>query len=128
MLTGFDCTAVAESFDVITTFDAVHDQARPLDLLKGIHRALRHDGLYLMQDIRASSHVHKNIGHPLGTFLYTCSTMHCMTVSLAQGGEGLGAMWGEGKTRECLDKAGLRSIETHHLAHDIANSWYVVRK
>jgi 2-polyprenyl-3-methyl-5-hydroxy-6-metoxy-1,4-benzoquinol methylase len=70
-VTTFDRTAEPESFDLITTFDAVHDQARPLDVLKGIHRALKPDGLYLMQDIRGSSHVHKNIGHSLGTFLYT---------------------------------------------------------
>jgi ubiquinone/menaquinone biosynthesis C-methylase UbiE len=127
-LTDFDRTAEPVSFDFVTTFDAVHDQARPLDVLKGIHRTLKADGLYLMQDIRGSSHVHKNIGHPLGTFIYTCSTMHCMTVSLAQGGEGLGAMWGEEKTREYLEKAGFRSIVTHQLAHDIANNWYVVRK
>ncbi len=54
--------------------------------------------------------------------------MHCMTVSLAQGGEGLGAMWGEEKTREYLQNAGFRSIETNQLAHDIQNNWYVVRK
>ena len=63
---------------------------------------LKPDGVYLMQDIKGSSHVHKNIEHPIGTFLYTVSCMHCMTVSLAQGGEGLGAMWGEEKTREYL--------------------------
>ena len=72
--------------------------------------------------------MHKNIDHPLGTFLYTVSCMHCMTVSLAQGGEGLGAMWGEEKTREYLTRAGFRSIEKHELAHDIQNNWYVVRK
>jgi hypothetical protein len=54
--------------------------------------------------------------------------MHCVTVSLAQGGEGLGAMWGEEKTREYLHKAGFHSIETNQLAHDIMNNWYVVRK
>ncbi len=69
-----------------------------------------------------------SIGHPLGTLLYTISTMHCMTVSLAQGGEGLGAMWGEEKTREYLQKAGFRSVETKKLAHDIQNNWYLVRK
>jgi hypothetical protein len=53
--------------------------------------------------------------------------MHCMTVSLAQGGEGLGAMWGEERTREYLEAAGLTSIEVHRLAHDIQNNWYVVR-
>jgi hypothetical protein len=51
-----------------------------------------------------------------------------MTVSLAQGGEGLGAMWGEQKTREYLQKGGFRSAETNRLAHDIQNNWYVVRK
>jgi len=81
-----------------------------------------------MQDIRGSSHVQENINHPLGTLLYTISTMHCMTVSLAQGGEGLGTMWGEQKTREYLQKAGFRSIETKNLAHDIQNNWYLVRK
>jgi ubiquinone/menaquinone biosynthesis C-methylase UbiE len=127
-LSDFDRTAEPESFDFITTFDAIHDQAKPLNVLKGIHRALKQDGAYLMQDIAGSSHVHENIAHPIGTFLYTISCMHCMTVSLAQGGEGLGAMWGEEKTREYLQKAGFRSITTHRLAHDIQNNWYIVTK
>lgn len=127
-LSDFDKTAEQESYDVITTFDAIHDQAKPLNVLKGIHRALKPDGIYLMQDISGTSHIHKDIDHPIGTFLYTVSCMHCMTVSLAQGGEGLGAMWGEERTREYLQRAGFRSITTHRLAHDIQNNWYVVRK
>jgi 2-polyprenyl-3-methyl-5-hydroxy-6-metoxy-1,4-benzoquinol methylase len=127
-LSHFDQTAEPESFDFITTFDAIHDQAKPLNVLKGIYRALKPEGVYLMQDISGTSHVHKDIEHPIGTFLYTISCMHCMTVSLAQGGEGLGAMWGEEKTREYLQKAGFRSITTHRLAHDIQNNWYVVTK
>ena len=127
-LSDFDEKAEPEAFDLITTFDAIHDQARPLNVLKGIHRALKPDGVYLMQDISGSSHVHKNIDHPIGTFLYTVSCLHCMTVSLAQGGEGLGAMWGEEKTREYLALAGFTSVETNRLAHDIQNNWYVVRR
>jgi 2-polyprenyl-3-methyl-5-hydroxy-6-metoxy-1,4-benzoquinol methylase len=127
-LSDFHEKAEREAFDLITTFDAIHDQAKPLNVLKGIYRALRADGVYLMQDIKGSSYVRNNIGHPLGTFLYTVSCMHCMTVSLAQGGEGLGAMWGEEKTREYLTKAGFQFIEKHELAHDIQNNWYVVRK
>jgi ubiquinone/menaquinone biosynthesis C-methylase UbiE len=127
-LSDFDETAEVAAFDFVTTFDAIHDQARPLNVLKGIHRTLKTDGVYLMQDIRGSSHVHTDLGHPLGPFLYTISCMHCMTVSLAQGGEGVGAMWGEEMTRRYLQRAGFRSIETHQLAHDIQNNWYVVRK
>jgi hypothetical protein len=37
-----------------------------------------------MQDISGTSHVDKDIDHPIGTFLYAISCMHCMTVSLAQ--------------------------------------------
>jgi 2-polyprenyl-3-methyl-5-hydroxy-6-metoxy-1,4-benzoquinol methylase len=127
-LSDFDRTADPGAFDVVATFDAVHDQAQPLKLLQGIRRALTPDGIYIMQDIKGSSYVRNNIGHPLGPFLYTVSTMHCMTVSLAQGGEGLGAMWGEENTREYLQRAGFRSVEKHELAHDIQNNWYVVRK
>ena len=115
-------------YDLITTFDAVHDQANPAAVLRGIARALKDDGVYLMQDIAGSSHVHNNMEHPLGPFLYTVSTMHCTTVSLAQGGEGLGTMWGEEKATEMLAEAGFGSVEVKRLPHDIANSYYIVRK
>lgn len=89
------CDAAAiddrEQFDLITTFDAIHDQAKPAVVLANIQRALKQDGVYLMQDIGCSSYVHKNVGHQLGTFVYTISCMHCMSVSLACGGAGLGA-------------------------------------
>jgi 2-polyprenyl-3-methyl-5-hydroxy-6-metoxy-1,4-benzoquinol methylase len=127
-LSDFDVTAEPGAYDFVTTFDAVHDQARPLNVLRGIYRTLADGGVYLMQDISGTSHLHRDVEHPLGTLLYTVSCMHCMTVSLAQGGEGLGAMWGEEKTREYLGRAGFRSIETKRLAHDVQNNWYVVRK
>jgi 2-polyprenyl-3-methyl-5-hydroxy-6-metoxy-1,4-benzoquinol methylase len=127
-LSDFDVNAEPEAFDFVTTFDAIHDQAQPLNVLRGIHRTLKPGGIYLMQDIRGSSRVHGDVDHPLGPFLYTISTMHCMTVSLAQGGEGLGAMWGEERTREYLGRAGFADVTTHNLAHDIQNNWYVVRK
>jgi 2-polyprenyl-3-methyl-5-hydroxy-6-metoxy-1,4-benzoquinol methylase len=127
-LSDFDRTAEPDAFDLVTTFDAIHDQAKPLNVLRGIYHTLRSGGVYLMQDISGTSHVHKDIEHPLGTLLYTISCMHCMTVSLAQGGEGLGAMWGEEKTREYLASAGFRHVTTKKLAHDVQNNWYVVRK
>ena len=117
-----------EHYDLITTFDAIHDQAKPAAVLEGIARALKPDGVYLMQDIAGSSHVHNNMEHPLGPLLYTISTMHCMTVSLSQNGEGLGTMWGEEKAREMLREAGFAKVEVKQLPHDFANSYYVVTK
>lgn len=115
------------AFDFIATFDAIHDQARPDLVLAGIHRALRPGGTYLMQDIRASSQPHKNVDHPVGTMLYTISTMHCMTVSLAEGGMGLGTMWGEERARTMLAAAGFTRVRVEQLAHDVQNSYYIVQ-
>jgi hypothetical protein len=50
-----------------------------------------------------------------------------MSVSLAQGGLGVGAMWGEQQTREFLRQAGFASVERHILSHDVQNYFYVVR-
>ena len=65
---------------------------------------------------------------PLGPLMYTVSTMHCMTVSLAQGGEGLGTMWGEEKAREMLKEAGFKEVEVKRLPHDFQNRCYIAKK
>ncbi|MGL5081663.1 MAG: class I SAM-dependent methyltransferase [Microcoleaceae cyanobacterium] len=117
-----------EQYDLICTFDAIHDQARPDIVLRGIYQALRQNGVYLMQDIRASSNVGKNLDHPIGPLLYTISCLHCMTVSLAAGGMGLGAVWGEEKALEMLKTAGFTQIEVKQLDHDFQNNYYIVSK
>ena len=124
-----DCMKMDDTadFDLIFTFDAIHDQPHPLTLLQNIHRALRSDGVYIGQDIWAHTNVADNRDHPLGPFIYTISLMHCMTVSLAQGGEGLGAAWGEEKAFELLAQAGFDDVGMHRLEHDIQNAYYVCR-
>jgi SAM-dependent methyltransferase len=127
-LTGFDTSAQPEAFDLVTAFDAIHDQAAPQRVLTGIHRTLKPGGTFLMQDIRASSHLENNLDHPIAPLLYTISTMHCMTVSLAQGGVGLGTMWGEELAVDMLRDAGFRQVEVRQLAHDFQNNFYLMRK
>lgn len=121
-LDGADC------FDLITAFDAIHDQADPVAVLAGVSRALRPDGTFLMQDIAGSSHVHEDVDHPVGTFLYTISCMHCMTVSLSAGGAGLGAMWGRETAQGMLSDAGFARVDVRSLPHDVINDYYVARK
>lgn len=116
------------AFDFIATFDAVHDQARPDTVLGNIARALRADGVYLMQDIHASSTHQGDMEHPAGVLLYTVSTMHCMTVSLAAGGMGLGTMWGRQTAQRMLREAGFTKIRIERLAHDFQNDYYIVEK
>ena len=113
------------AFDLITAFDAIHDQARPDAVLRNIAAALRPGGTFLMQDISGSSDVHSDMAHPFGPFLYTISCMHCMSVSLAGGGPGLGAMWGKEKATEMLNAAGFGRVRVETLPHDPLNFFYV---
>jgi SAM-dependent methyltransferase len=126
-LSRFDEEAEPGAFDLVTTFDAIHDQAHPSSVLRGIRRSLAEGGVYLAQDIKGSSHHHLNRDHPLGTLIYTFSCLHCMTVSLAQGGEGLGAMWGRETAERYFREAGFGSVEVHELPHDPFNYFYVCR-
>jgi SAM-dependent methyltransferase len=114
-------------FDVIFTFDAIHDQAHPERVLANLAGALKPDGVYVMQDIKASSHVERNLDHPMGPWVYTISCMHCMSVSLAQGGKGLGAAWGRELAVRMLQDAGFGTVDVHELPHDAINYYYVVR-
>lgn len=116
-----------QAYDVVFTFDAVHDQAHPDKVLANIRRALKRGGVYLMQDIKASSYVDQQENQPLAPFIYTISCMHCMSVSLAQGGVGLGAAWGKELALKMLDDAGFASTEVRELEHDPMNYYYINR-
>src|SRR5688572_9847785 len=69
------------------------------------------DGVYLCVDVGAASNLADNVDHPLGPLLYSASTLHCMTVSLAQGGPGLGTCWGQETALRMLAGAGFRDVE-----------------
>ncbi len=80
-----------------------------------------------MVDVAASSDVGENLDHPIGPFGYAVSCMHCMTVSLALDGEGLGAMWGEQTARQMLAEAGFRQVEVKQVPGDLINNYYIAR-
>jgi ubiquinone/menaquinone biosynthesis C-methylase UbiE len=119
---------LTDAFGFITVFDAIHDQAQPRRVLKNIARALRPGGTFLAVDVQASSNLEDNIQHALAPAFYTISTMHCMTVSLALGGEGLGTMWGEQQARELLSEAGFVVQDVKQVPGDIINNYYVCTK
>lgn len=117
-----------ERFDFITAFDAIHDQAKPARVLENIATALADDGVFLMQDIAASSHLENNKDLAFGPWLYTASTMHCMTVSLALGGDGLGTVWGKELALEMLAAAGFANVDVRQIDDDVFNYYYICRK
>lgn len=98
-------------FDLITAFDAIHDQKDPDAVLRGARQSLAGGGMFLMIDFKFSSRVEDNVGNPFAPLYYGTSLMHCMPVSLAVGGKGLGTVWGEQTAREMLRAAGFSSVE-----------------
>ena len=118
----------ADRYDLVTSFDAIHDQKAPGQVLSRLHGSLRAGGVHLMQDIGGSASLEKNLDFPFAAFLYTASCLHCMPVSLGQGGEGLGTMWGWETAERLLVEAGFDSVERHVLEHDPMNVWFISRK
>ncbi|OBK17203.1 class I SAM-dependent methyltransferase [Mycobacterium asiaticum] len=116
------------AYDVITVFDAIHDQAQPAQVLTNIQRALRPGGVLLMADIKASSRLEENVDRPLSTYLYTTSLMHCMTVSLALDGAGLGTAWGTQLATAMLVDAGFTDVRVVEIESDPLNNYYLATK
>lgn len=123
-----DVRTAGGSYDLITAFDVVHDLAFPNEVLGAVARALRDDGVFLIMDMDSSSAVENNIEHPLGPTLYFFSVFHCMSVSLAQGGAGLGTAWGREVATSMIKDAGFKTVDVHNLEGDFMHAFYVARK
>ena len=108
-------------FDYVTAFDAIHDQTRPLEVLRGVKHILATDGRFSMVDIAASSNLADNMDLSMAPFLYTISLMHCMPVGMVDGGAGLGMMWGREKAVEMLENAGFQQIQVFEMPDDPFN-------
>jgi SAM-dependent methyltransferase len=119
---------VEEPLDVVFTFDAVHDQADPAAVLERIHAALVPGGRFVMVEPRVSSDLADNLDNPLVPLLYGISTLHCMTVSLAAGGAGLGTAWGEQTALAMLADAGFGEVTVHEAPGDPLNAVFVTSR
>ena len=114
-------TGLPEQYDVITTFDVIHDAIDPRGVLRAIHQALRSDGRYVCLDINCAEHLEGNAG-PLGSLFYGFSVLYCMTTSLSGHGEGLGTVGlPEGKLQELSREAGFSSVRRVPLENPFNN-------
>jgi SAM-dependent methyltransferase len=103
-------TSLPEKFDVITTFDVVHDAPDPLGMLRSIRDGLNEDGIYICVDINCSEKLEENDGL-FGSMLHGFSVMYCMTTSLSLNGAGLGTLgFHEHKVHELSKQAGFQEV------------------
>jgi SAM-dependent methyltransferase len=99
-----------EQYDLITTFDVIHDQVDPRGMLRAIHQSLRPEGIYVCLEVACSEKLEENLG-TFGTMWHGMSIFFCLTTSLAQGGEGLGTLGlHEAKLRELCAEAGFSAV------------------
>ena len=117
-----------EPVDVAFVFDAIHDQVAPAAVLRNIHDLLADDGVFLMFEPRISSNLEENVAHPLAPFIYAISTLHCLTISLAHGGAGLGTAWGEQVARTMLRDAGFGEVTVLDVPDEPINALFVARR
>ncbi len=102
---------IPEKFDLITSFDVIHDLHYPLIALKAIKEALKPDGTYLLVDIKSSDNPKENF-NPIGAIKHGFSMLYCMTTSLAVGGEGLGTLgMPPSKVNELCKEAGFHTVK-----------------
>lgn len=114
------------SYDIITTFDVVHDAADPVGLLRAIRQALRPDGVYVCLEINCSDKLEENLGSK-GAFFYGCSVLLCMTMSLGEHGAGLGTLGlHEAKLRELCQQVGFGAVRQAPIENPF-NSLYEIR-
>ena len=116
------------SLDVIFVFDAIHDMVAPAAVLRCIHDALAPGGVFFMKEPRVSSDLADNIGNPFAPWLYSLSTLHCLTVSLAHNGAGLGTAWGEQIARRMLAEAGFGNTQVYEASADPTDGIFVSSK
>jgi SAM-dependent methyltransferase len=119
---------VADPFGAVFVFNALHDQAAPAAVLRRIHDALAPGGTLILNEPRLSSNLEDNLANPLAPFVYAVSTLHCLTVSLAEGGAGLGTAFGEQTARRLLTDAGFGPTTVHDAPGDPGNAVFVTHR
>lgn len=120
---------VKQPFDVIFAFTAIHDQADPAGVLERIRAALAPEGIFFMKEPRAADDLVGNRANPFAAAVYSISTLHCLPVSLAYGGAGIGmGSFGEGQARRMLADAGFAEVAVHDAPGEPTDALYVTRK
>ncbi|GAB4568429.1 MAG: class I SAM-dependent methyltransferase [Haliangiales bacterium] len=127
---SFECIGQAgiareARFDFIIAIDVIHDVAHPTEVLTRVREVLREGGSFLLVEPDAADKLEDNL-NPSGTLLYAMSTMHCAPISLAEGGEGVGAAWGPARAEACCRAAGFSTFERLPIENSY-NAFYDVR-
>ncbi len=120
--TGFN----GHGYDLVTTFDALHDMGDPVGAARQVYEALAEDGTWMVVEPIAGDHVEDNL-NPVGRVYYGFSTLLCTPASLSQSpGMALGTQAGPARIRDVTVAAGFTRFST--VASTPFNNVFEVRK
>ena len=119
----------APTFDLVTTFDVVHDTTHPADLIRAIRGSLKEDGAWVCADIRSFPTFEQNLAeHPMAALLYGFSVTVCMSSGMSTpDGAGLGTLgFNEKVARTMTRDAGFSRFEVLEYGNAM-NAYYDIR-
>jgi 2-polyprenyl-3-methyl-5-hydroxy-6-metoxy-1,4-benzoquinol methylase len=118
----------AGAYDLVLTFDCLHDMTRPADAVAAVHRALRPEGTWLAKEIRCWPTWPENRRNPMLAMMYGFSVTGCLASATSEaGGAGLGTVGLHGELLAQLAReAGFGPVTTHDVG-DPANLYYEAR-
>ena len=119
----------SEKFDLICTFDCIHDMTQPTEMMRTIRQSLKDDGSWLLVDIKAHDSLELNVSkNPMASLLYGISVLSCMSSAMSSpDGEGLGTLGlSSAKAEHMARAAGFSSFEQLPIEHSV-NAFYEVR-
>jgi 2-polyprenyl-3-methyl-5-hydroxy-6-metoxy-1,4-benzoquinol methylase len=117
------------SYDLICTFDCIHDMTHPTEMMRTIRKALKNDGTWLLVDIKAHDSLELNVSkNPMASLLYGISVLSCMSSAMSEsGGEGLGTLGLSAVRAESMAlEAGFTRFKKLDVEHSV-NAFYEVR-
>lgn len=124
-----DPIADDHSYDLVCTFDCIHDMTQPTEMMKTIRKALKDDGTWLLVDIKAQETLELNVTkNPMASLLYGISVLSCMSSAMSEaGGEGLGTLGLSASRAESMARqAGFTQFKKLDVDHSV-NAFYEVR-
>jgi 2-polyprenyl-3-methyl-5-hydroxy-6-metoxy-1,4-benzoquinol methylase len=118
----------AGAYDLVLTFDCLHDMTRPADAISAVRRAVKDDGTWLVKEIRCWPTWDENRRNPMLAMFYGMSLTTCMASATSEpGGAGLGTVGLNGELLEAMARdAGFTRFRTHDV-DDPANLYYEIR-
>jgi 2-polyprenyl-3-methyl-5-hydroxy-6-metoxy-1,4-benzoquinol methylase len=117
-----------QSFDLVTTFDCLHDMTRPEGVAAAIRAATSRNGTWFIVDVNSAPTLEENLRSGLAPMAYALSVLYCMSSGLSEpGGAGLGTLGlPEPAMRALVSTAGFTRFRRLNLRHPV-NAFYEAR-